>query len=724
MRPEFEAEVNPRVAGISYTKTFGNMVPQAVTDKLAHRPLAQVALRLIGEDVWPVTHSLSRSLWQVGNKICRTLRVQCNLTVTTTPEGTVQELGLPEKAHPEGNPCAKQCRLSVYPDMDDGSACQDCASDHPGYWRYTRFASIDLLWAKAYSQDSVLMGTTQSHINSIVEAILHSEGFNVAALTLKWLALPAAAEVAPYMPVDSQTLQLEGMELQLKITADNILPFKLDEENLVLLSLRHISQALPHSSAYFRISDIKAASKQSTVYITLQVNRQVAQRNMGRSNKEFHKRIREQLPQLKAALEDRGLRGVNVQCPYTKRVQGETFGEQLQHLAGDDTVMSGWLWPAMASLFGGMAIIMLVVGLPILPWHYNSAQRSSSSGEISSHGGASGAGNSSNPLGLPGSERKLKQVELITGDRTELADVEICLKPDGSDWLLGIGASSRVYRGLKNGVQDVAVKVLGHSGPAQLQQFEHEIKLLKGISFDRNIIQFYGACLKTESTVLVVEYMPGGDLMEALAQDRRGELRWMRRGHNIALDLARALVYLHKNKVIHLDVKSKNLLLNRERTVAKLADVGLSRIIRTTVGDNTSGNNDVAFPVGTFEYSAPEILMAKYCNEKVDIYAAGIVMWEIVTREMPKRGHMRALTTDDCPAEIAALIEQCLEDEPWKRPSAKQVFDVIKEWRGAELERRNKRKSVSASRQLDMILPRDSDEAAKADAELFASPSE
>ncbi len=52
--------------------------------------------------------------------------------------------------------------------------------------------------------------------------------------------------------------------------------------------------------------------------------------------------------------------------------------------------MSGWLWPAMASLFGGMAIIMLVVGLPILPWHYNSAQRSSSSGEISSHDGASG----------------------------------------------------------------------------------------------------------------------------------------------------------------------------------------------------------------------------------------------------------------------------------------------------------------------------------------------
>ena len=61
-----------------------------------------VQCRLIGEDVWPVTHSLSRSLWQVGNKICRTLRVECTLTVTTTPEGTVQELGLPEKGAPRG----------------------------------------------------------------------------------------------------------------------------------------------------------------------------------------------------------------------------------------------------------------------------------------------------------------------------------------------------------------------------------------------------------------------------------------------------------------------------------------------------------------------------------------------------------------------------------------------------------------------------------------------
>ena len=87
----------------------------------------------------------------------------------------------------------------------------------------------------------------------------------------------------------------------LQITADNILPFNVEQENLLLLSLRHISQALPHTSAYFRITDIKAASKQSTVYITLRVNRQVAQRNTGSSNKEFHK-VRDSLQHLSACM--------------------------------------------------------------------------------------------------------------------------------------------------------------------------------------------------------------------------------------------------------------------------------------------------------------------------------------------------------------------------------------------------------------------------------------
>jgi serine/threonine protein kinase len=59
-----------------------------------------------------------------------------------------------------------------------------------------------------------------------------------------------------------------------------------------------------------------------------------------------------------------------------------------------------------------------------------------------------------------------------------------------------------VYKGLRDGVQDVAVKVLQHTDEAMLKQFQSEIKLLRRISFDRNIVQFYGACLQQEDTMV------------------------------------------------------------------------------------------------------------------------------------------------------------------------------------------------------------------------------
>lgn len=53
----------------------------------------------------------------------------------------------------------------------------------------------------------------------------------------------------------------------------------------------------------------------------------------------------------------------------------------------------------------------------------------------------------------------------------------------------------------------MAVKVLQYSDDAQLRQFEKEITLLKSLSFDRNIVQFYGACLQNQDTMLLLEYM-------------------------------------------------------------------------------------------------------------------------------------------------------------------------------------------------------------------------
>ena len=80
-----------------------------------------------------------------------------------------------------------------------------------------------------------------------------------------------------------------------------------------------------------------------------------------------------------------------------------------------------------------------------------------------------------------------------------------------------------------------------------------EIAVLRSLSYDRNLVQFYGACLEREHAMLVLEYMEGGDLYQAIQEnsyplDTR-LLSWYQKGGTIALDIAKGLVYLHQNNV-------------------------------------------------------------------------------------------------------------------------------------------------------------------------------
>ena len=116
--------------------------------------------------------------------------------------------------------------------------------------------------------------------------------------------------------------------------------------------------------------------------------------------------------------------------------------------------------------------------------------------------------------------------------------------------------------------------------------------------------------------------MQGGDLREALSRDAAGELQWQRGGKGIALDIARGLICLHANNVIHRDIKSNNVLLSGSRVTAKLGDVGLAAI-------HTHGylSPNVASPVGgTLAWSAPELLMGRRCAAAAAAAAAGVAV--------------------------------------------------------------------------------------------------
>ncbi|KAK9804823.1 hypothetical protein WJX72_007321 [[Myrmecia] bisecta] len=261
----------------------------------------------------------------------------------------------------------------------------------------------------------------------------------------------------------------------------------------------------------------------------------------------------------------------------------------------------------------------------------------------------------------------------VEGSDIHTGDIEICQRPDGSLWVLGEGNFGKVFRGLRGGMQDVAIKMLTHAGDVQIQQFRKEISILKKLSFDRNIVQFYGACLQAGKPILVLEYMEGGDLRQALCGKRGEELRMGRKGQLVALDIARGLHFLHSNKVMHSDLKTGNVLLTLDYRTAKIADVGLARIMHSEY--TTQGCLG-----GTFAYAAPELLLNQRCSEKVDIYSFGVVLHEMLTQEEPKRGNLRDVKVpEECPASIAALLDACLDVDPARRPTAKQVFECIRE---------------------------------------------
>ena len=99
-----------------------------------------------------------------------------------------------------------------------------------------------------------------------------------------------------------------------------------------------------------------------------------------------------------------------------------------------------------------------------------------------------------------------------------------------------------------------------------------QVAILKKIKAE-NVVRFLGVCADQEQTMLITEFMAGGDLFHAMQSDqRKSDFNWYNKGRRIALDVARGLVFLHSQKIVHFDLKSPNILLARDLT-AKIADV-------------------------------------------------------------------------------------------------------------------------------------------------------
>jgi hypothetical protein len=239
---------------------------------------------------------------------------------------------------------------------------------------------------------------------------------------------------------------------------------------------------------------------------------------------------------------------------------------------------------------------------------------------------------------------------------------------NGTPKVLGEGGFGKVFKGTLHGTTDVAIKIATHQSAKQTARFVREIATLRAC-LDPNIVRFLGASLQQSQTLLVMEYMPGGDLYRRIALDDAGEYLWYRRGAKLAQEIAAGLVYLHAKRILHLDLKSPNILLAADGS-ARVADVGLGKFI--------AGVGTIATSEGSFMWASPEQLEGAVCSEASDMYSFGTVLWEIVTGEQPLRRIMRMVKVpDECPQPVADLIYRCHDRVPANRPTAKEAHHII-----------------------------------------------
>uniref|UniRef100_A0A8C3SIB1 Mitogen-activated protein kinase kinase kinase n=1 Tax=Chelydra serpentina TaxID=8475 RepID=A0A8C3SIB1_CHESE len=272
--------------------------------------------------------------------------------------------------------------------------------------------------------------------------------------------------------------------------------------------------------------------------------------------------------------------------------------------------------------------------------------------------------------------------------------------------IIGVGGFGKVYRATWRG-QEVAVKAARQDPDedimATAESVRQEAKLFSMLKHP-NIIELHGVCLREPNLCLVMEFARGGSLNRALAgaATTGGGSRWGRRvpPHvlvNWAVQIARGMLYLHEEAIVpilHRDLKSSNILLLQKiehddicNKTLKITDFGLAREWHRTTKMSAAG---------TYAWMAPEVIKSSVFSKGSDIWSYGVLLWELLTGEVPYRGidglavaygvAVNKLTLpipSTCPEPFAKLMKECWEQDPHIRPSFALILEQLTAIEGA-----------------------------------------
>ncbi len=252
---------------------------------------------------------------------------------------------------------------------------------------------------------------------------------------------------------------------------------------------------------------------------------------------------------------------------------------------------------------------------------------------------------------------------------------------------LGTGSMGLVYacRHRELGGHLVAMKVLFAEvarDEVAAARFRNEIVASYGVSHP-NVVRAYEYFRDGDLVAFTMEYVGGGDLADEIGLEQELDIDDIIR---LLKQMCAGVQAIHEAGIIHRDLKPENILLTEERDI-KITDFGIAR---TGTGPKLTEHGGV---VGTIDYVSPEYLERGQVDARSDIYALGVLAYEMITGDSPFKGNsvietmtMR-LKTDpelphnlraDCPVELSEIIMTAMRRDPEERyQTAKEVYDEL-----------------------------------------------